>query len=410
MNRLYWNNLEEKNPLIAGIFLMNVNQPKCEDQVPTYEELISKERTCPFIDRLAREDAGRHAPDMESLREYGVPEEKIDELLENERRQAESFVGEKRDNFVSALKNAELQEKVRIDKLTGVHSKIAYEEQIGTHLKLAKRQDQKNKKKVKEGKEIEPSKLSVLMLDIDKFKRVNDILGHNAGDIILTLAGKVMRDTVRESDFPARYGGEEFVIIFPQTNGESMTGAKRLRKAMQKALKPELDILLDKLVETEGIEALFEPAKELGILEGMGIKEGSEKKFQQLNGNQRVRLYPMIKDSLLGTISIGIATYKEGDNEETLRIRADKALFNAKHGGRNRVVNANEKTKSEINMNQETAEAIETTLDKTDPMAIANEIQEALKTGDPEKIADAVKPVIPKDPEERRRFMDRRVV
>lgn len=77
--------------------------------------------------------------------------------------------------------------------------------------------------------------LSLLMLDLDYFKAVNDTYGHQAGDIVLQEVGKILCNTLRESDFPARYGGEEFVIILPQTREEqAWMLAERLRKAIEK--------------------------------------------------------------------------------------------------------------------------------------------------------------------------------
>ena len=59
--------------------------------------------------------------------------------------------------------------------------------------------------------------LSLLMLDIDDFKQLNDVHGHQAGDEVLREMGKILMQTIRDADFPARYGGEEIVIIFPET-------------------------------------------------------------------------------------------------------------------------------------------------------------------------------------------------
>jgi len=76
--------------------------------------------------------------------------------------------------------------------------------------------------------------LSLVMLDIDDFKRVNDELGHQAGDEVLREIGKVLLDTIRDADFPARYGGEEIVIIFPETTIEpAAVMAERLREQVQ---------------------------------------------------------------------------------------------------------------------------------------------------------------------------------
>ena len=60
--------------------------------------------------------------------------------------------------------------------------------------------------------------LSVLMLDIDHFKNINDTYGHQIGDEILSGIGKILVGIKRKNDLPGRYGGEEFIIIVPQTN------------------------------------------------------------------------------------------------------------------------------------------------------------------------------------------------
>jgi len=72
--------------------------------------------------------------------------------------------------------------------------------------------------------------LSLMMIDLDYFKSVNDTYGHQAGDMVLREVGKILNSTLRESDFPARYGGEEFVVILPQTReDQAWILAERLR-------------------------------------------------------------------------------------------------------------------------------------------------------------------------------------
>jgi len=73
--------------------------------------------------------------------------------------------------------------------------------------------------------------LSIFMLDIDHFKLVNDIHGHQAGDIVLQDIAKVLSDSIRKTDYAARYGGEEFIIVLPETPlTEADELAERLRK------------------------------------------------------------------------------------------------------------------------------------------------------------------------------------
>jgi diguanylate cyclase (GGDEF)-like protein len=63
--------------------------------------------------------------------------------------------------------------------------------------------------------------LSLLILDIDNFKLINDTYGHHGGDAVLIKISELLRDKTRQSDFPSRYGGEEFVLVLPETNQDS---------------------------------------------------------------------------------------------------------------------------------------------------------------------------------------------
>ncbi|MBF0471284.1 MAG: GGDEF domain-containing protein [Gammaproteobacteria bacterium] len=128
------------------------------------------------------------------------------------------------------------------------------------------------------------STLCIAVWDIDKFKSVNDTYGHQAGDKVLTVVAKVLSRKIRDTDFFARFGGEEFVLLMPGTdleNGQHV--ADVLRQAV----------------------------------------EACEFHFH----NQRVPV----------TISCGLAQFREGDDSTTVFGRADKALYQAKEGGRNRV-------------------------------------------------------------------------
>lgn len=131
------------------------------------------------------------------------------------------------------------------------------------------------------------STLSIAMLDIDHFKKLNDTLGHTTGDQALTHLAKVLKDVLRTTDVLARYGGEEFIIIL-------------------------LDTPLD-----EAIHVVSRIQREL------------TKRFFMHN-NERVLI----------TFSAGVAERKPKETPEEIIPRADKALYQAKHSGRNRVVAA----------------------------------------------------------------------
>jgi two-component system cell cycle response regulator len=82
----------------------------------------------------------------------------------------------------------------------------------------------------------------LLLIDLDNFKQVNDCLGHPAGDRILTVVGKAIRDSVRDVDFVARYGGEEFVVILPYVDAEEAREvAEHIRAGIKKAVESELE-------------------------------------------------------------------------------------------------------------------------------------------------------------------------
>ena len=75
---------------------------------------------------------------------------------------------------------------------------------------------------------------SLIMLDLDHFKKINDKYGHPVGDIVLKEVSKAISNTIRESDIAARYGGEEFAIVLPETDLKGAAlAAERLRKAVE---------------------------------------------------------------------------------------------------------------------------------------------------------------------------------
>ncbi len=133
--------------------------------------------------------------------------------------------------------------------------------------------------------------VAVMVIDIDHFKRCNDTYGHDVGDAVLQEFAARIGTNVRPSDFACRLGGEEFVVIMPHTNGDTAClAAKRLRR--QVCASP---------FRASGLEAPLEI-----------------------------------------TASIGVACSEHGgDTAETLLKRADEALYEAKRGGRNRVVGRN---------------------------------------------------------------------
>lgn len=132
--------------------------------------------------------------------------------------------------------------------------------------------------------------LGVLMLDLDHFKNFNDVYGHEMGDRILRHFAKTVTSSMRETNLAARFGGEEFVVVLPDTNTISgVLVAERIRKAV-----------LSMVVPSE-----------------------SEKPLPQL------------------TVSIGVAAFPEhGQNWEEVIKASDRAMYDSKRAGRNRVTAA----------------------------------------------------------------------
>jgi two-component system, cell cycle response regulator len=158
------------------------------------------------------------------------------------------------------------------DALTGLYNRRYMETHVGTLVEQA----------VSRGKP-----LTVLVLDIDYFKSINDTYGHDAGDDVLREFAIRIRKSIRGIDLACRYGGEEFVVVMPETDLAVATMvAERLRRRI--------------------------------ATEAFAIQQGTRK--------------------VEVTISIGIAALGAQDNAASVLKRADQALYRAKRDGRNRVV------------------------------------------------------------------------
>jgi len=153
------------------------------------------------------------------------------------------------------------------DKLTGLNNRAAFDESLKREIGLAQRQH---------------TPLSLVVLDIDHFKSVNDSYGHSVGDIALRALSDSIIDTLRRSDIAFRYGGEEFTLILSNTDKEAAVQvAERIRVAVS-----------------------------------------------QLNCNGGAHTFGF-------TISLGLAQLNQGEEASSLFDRADRALYQAKKLGRN---------------------------------------------------------------------------
>jgi len=166
----------------------------------------------------------------------------------------------------------ELERQAHLDYLTGLNNRGHFMQIAENELSRAIRYQ---------------TSLSLLMMDIDHFKAINDTHGHKAGDKVLQAFADMCRHTLRTIDVVGRVGGEEFAILLPETDlDQAMEVAERLREAMMNAK--------------------------------VGISQGLPLRF---------------------TVSIGVTTLSaDNENIDELFDAADKALYSAKTAGRNRVV------------------------------------------------------------------------
>jgi diguanylate cyclase (GGDEF)-like protein len=173
---------------------------------------------------------------------------------------------------VEAEYHEEIYRLTIIDALTDIHNKRYFLEFLDRELARSNRYNRP---------------LSLLMLDIDRFKTINEVLGHVGGDFVLRELAARIKGNIRKEELFARYGGEEFAIVLPETNTE---GAALLGERLRQ------------VVETEPFRY--------------------EDKAQPV------------------TVSVGVAatTGLEGLTPQELLRQADEKLFQAKHQGRNRVV------------------------------------------------------------------------
>lgn len=173
--------------------------------------------------------------------------------------------------IANAKAHAEIEKMATTDGLTGLFNHRRFQERLSEEFKRLERFS-------------EP--LSLLLMDIDYFKKVNDTYGHPAGDKILQGVAGILRNTIRDIDVPARYGGEEFAAILLNTE---IAGAKNIAERLRQTTK-------DTIFKIDG--------RELRI-----------------------------------TVSIGIAnTLGPSGGKENLIEKADRALYHAKNTGRNRCV------------------------------------------------------------------------
>lgn len=153
------------------------------------------------------------------------------------------------------------------DEKTGLYNNKFFQAQLDMEFEKAQR-----------GKQT----LSLMILDIDYFKKVNDAYGHIKGDEILIRLARVVQNRIRGSDIAARFGGEEFILLLPET---TIIKAKKLAARLKKAVHTD----------------------------------------------------PLLKKYKI-TVSAGVTQFRKKDTKRSFKIRADKALYQAKKTGRDKFI------------------------------------------------------------------------
>lgn len=160
------------------------------------------------------------------------------------------------------------------DPLTGAYNRRYFDEQARIECARAHRYGQA---------------LTMLMMDLDKFKQVNDTYGHPAGDEVLKAISTISGKTLRKSDVLARYGGEEFVILLPHAGlTEAIMLAERLRKAVEDTVISAGDLML-KVTISIGASAL---GQEEATIEAMLARADQALYSAKANGRNRVEVKP----------------------------------------------------------------------------------------------------------------------
>ncbi|QOP43078.1 diguanylate cyclase [Sulfurimonas sediminis] len=194
-------------------------------------------------------------------------DEKIISPIKDKNGKVRYFVSTSRDITQRVALEKELQKLATKDALTGLYNRYKMSTLIEDEIKRTKRYGEV---------------FSLLMLDIDKFKHVNDTYGHDVGDYVLQELSRIVLQTIRKTDSFGRWGGEEFMLLAPHTNAEqAMELAQKIRKRVE--------------------EHSFEHVEKI-------------------------------------TVSIGVTEYINTEKETSLLKRVDQALYEAKANGRNQVV------------------------------------------------------------------------
>lgn len=214
---------------------------------------------------------------LASAKESDIAQQKLLTLQQESQEQLESRVQERTLELNIALQeleavNRELKEKNTLDELSGLYNRRYYDQKILAEFRRSRRN-------------LTP--LSIVMIDIDHFKKINDSYGHQAGDKCIVEVANIIKSLLgRSSDVGCRYGGEEFCLILPETDEN---GALAMAEAICQRLRQQSIYIKDNVIKL--------------------------------------------------TVSCGVSTYQQEKTvtPDVLFANADKALYQAKQAGRNQV-------------------------------------------------------------------------
>ncbi len=186
--------------------------------------------------------------------------------LKDDNQQIVGFISTGKDVTQETMLHQEVERIATIDNLTGIYNRHKFEELFTLESERSRRFGHP---------------LSMILIDIDHFKLVNDMYGHDIGDRVLKHLAQIVQENIRKIDIFARWGGEEFLVLSPNTDFESIQSlAEKLRVAVANATFPEIQHI---------------------------------------------------------TISLGLSVFEKEDTFSELFKRADKGLYEAKENGRNRI-------------------------------------------------------------------------
>ncbi len=235
----------------------SLNADRFSGQLAGFSEGVTKARSPEVLDRCIQEIADQA---RESSEELARVKRRLQESEAQVKRMSEDLT--------------QIREEVNVDALSGLSNRRRFDAALAEMIAVSVRSQ---------------STVTLLLIDIDKFKSINDEHGHVLGDQVIRSVSQAIKGSVKGRDVPARYGGDEFAVLLPETPAQGgSTVGEYIRRIVERGRI--IDFASDAAVE--------------------GL-----------------------------TVSIGSATWRSGETAEDLLRRADRALYKAKRSGRNRVEN-----------------------------------------------------------------------